>query len=148
VPWRSTTWHLHRDGEDFSSALQARVVGATFRAATAIAWDGTAPSSGHHKRRVSDRIVTYDDGGTELAAGTLGKIVDGRVEPVQAKALSVPDDGHDESVVDGHGDADVDGLAPPVAFVGPVSIEVGELAQSLHASLGHVGHVAQGHALT
>ncbi len=72
VPWRTTTWDLHRDGEDFSSALRARVVGATFRAATAVAWDGTAPGSGHWKRRVSDRITTYDDAGTEQTAGTMG----------------------------------------------------------------------------
>jgi hypothetical protein len=72
VPWRTTAWHLHRDGEDFAEALRPGVVGASFRSATPIPWDGTPPGSGHWKRRISDQVTTYDVAGTEQTAGAMG----------------------------------------------------------------------------
>ena len=65
------------------------------------------------------------------------------VEAVEAEAVRVVDDRHEQAVGDGDRDADVDGLAPPVALVGPVGVEVGVLAQGLDAGLGHEGDVAR-----
>ena len=67
----------------------------------------------------------------------VGELADRRFRPWMLSAIGVLDDRHDEPVLDGHGDPQVDCLAAPVALFGVVGVEVGVFLERLDGGLGH-----------
>jgi hypothetical protein len=74
LPWRATAWQLFLDSEDFADLLTATELSTAFDAEETeiLAWDDTTPSEVHWRRRLSDRITTFDDEGLEAEAGAVG----------------------------------------------------------------------------
>jgi RHS repeat-associated protein len=80
VGFRSRAWHLVPSSSSFFDELvPAGAVNALLpteaggaAATTVVAFDDAAPSSGDYLRKLSDKLTTYDDGGAEADAGTMG----------------------------------------------------------------------------
>ena len=93
---------------------------------------------GAEDSRVGDgEGATLDFVGLELlGASALAEIADGALQSDKAALLGVLDHGHDQSPVEGDGDAEVDGrvIADVVAF--HRGVDDGELAQSVNGGAG------------
>ena len=70
-----------------------------------------------------------------------------RLRPAIDQLVDVVDDRHDETVVDGHGDAHVDAALGQQALVGPVGVEGRVALERLDDGLDHERDVAEARAL-